>query len=414
MIADRTLPFHRIGLYDAYLATLGGGENFLAVFAELLEHELPEAEIEIITHEGNHVAIEVLAERFGVSLRRTRLRRIQPSSRRHLTPLQPVRRFFHERDISNLSSEYDLFLNNTIFSVASPASPYSIYMCMFPLTPVPWAVRERALRRWLFTPYIELRRRLYHRWVGRYDLLLANSEFTRGWIRRLWNLESEVLFPPIETQTQLRLGSKSRKILAIGRFFPGSHNKKHDILIQAFRRLRRSGLGNWELHLVGGKTPVDGTDAYLDRLRALARGQPVFFHLDAPKTHLVDLLRSSSFFWHATGFGEQPDQEPEKLEHFGMSTVEAMTHGCVPLVFRCGGQPEIIQQGINGFLWETLDELQEHTLRLAKDRKLREAVAQAAHERSQSFSRDAFRARAQDLLSKLVSLRRKAEPEPSA
>ena len=381
---------------------MGGGENFLAVFAEFLENEYPGSDIEIITHQGNQIGLPRLAQRFGVTLDRTRLRTIEPEGRSRLLPLRPLRRLVHAQDIANLSSEYDLFVNNTIFSIAPPRARRSLYMCMFPLSAAPTPAPERGGRRSLGAAYRELRHRVIRRWVGSYDLLLANSEFTRGWIRRIWELPSEVLYPPIETRPRLDLERKDRRILSIGRFFPGSHNKKHDVLIAAFRKLRAQGeLAGWELHLAGGNTRVDGTDAYLDRLRELAAGEPVHFHLDASRARLEQLLETSSLFWHATGFGEDPDLEPYKLEHFGMSTVEAMTYGCVPVVYRCGGQPEIIASGTSGFLWRTLDELAAQTRLLVADAAMRRTMAVAAHARSQDFSREAFRARARELLATL-------------
>jgi glycosyltransferase involved in cell wall biosynthesis len=389
----------RIGLYDTYLATLGGGENFLAVFAEALEDEFPAADLDILTHEEGDVSIEKLANRFGVTLNRTNIRRIPTKSRGHLKFARPLRRFLHEQDVSEISSTYDLFVNNTVYSLAPTLARHSIYVCMFPLTPEPWKLRDHKIRRRVYAPYIGLRRRLYRKWIGSYDLVVANSEFTRRWIRRLWRLDSEVLYPPIETKPQLPGDGRRNYILAIGRFFPGNHNKKHDVLIKAFRRLERAGLKGWQLHLVGGRTDIPGTDEYISGLKALARGGSVFFHFDAPRDDLERLLTSSSIFWHATGYGEDQQAEPEKLEHFGMSTVEAMTNGCVPLVFRCGGQPEIVEDGVSGCLWDSTEELENMTLRLAHDSEARVSMAKAAHKRSQFFSRDEFRRRTQRVLS---------------
>jgi len=43
------------------------------------------------------------------------------------------------------------------------------------------------------------------------------------------------------------------------------------------------------------------------------------------------------------------------LEHFGITTVEAMAAGCVPLVYDSGGQAEIVSSGYNGYrLFATL------------------------------------------------------------
>ena len=208
-----------------------------------------------------------------------------------------------------------------------------------------------------------------------------------------------MLYPPIDTRPELRVDGRRDYILAIGRFFPGNHNKKHDVLIRVFRKLERAGLKGWQLHLVGGRTDVPGTDEYISGLRALARGGSVFFHFDAPRVDLERLLNSSSLFWHATGFGEDQQAEPEKaLEHFGMSTVEAMTNGCVPLVYRCGGQPEIVEDGVSGCLWDTTEELARLTLRFANDSAERIVMAKEAHRRSQFFSREEFRRRTKQVL----------------
>jgi len=247
-----------------------------------------------------------------------------------------------------------------------------------------------------------MRAQLYRRWLGTYTRILANSEFTRGWIRRYWNLDATVLYPPIATVPELFLGRKRNAILGLGRFFPGNHNKKHDVLIDMIDRLRREGLTGWELHLAGGRTRVPGTDAYVASLRQHARDLPVHFHLDASSAELRGLFETCSLFWHATGFGENETERPEKLEHFGMSTVEAMAYGCVPVVYACGGQPEIIEHGRSGFLWHSLDELRDYSTHLAHDTSLRKEMALHAHERSKRFGRDAFRAAVRQLLRREV------------
>ena len=305
--------------------------------------------------------------------------------------------------MGRVSAEYDLFVNHTIFSVVPPRSRHSIYMCMFPLDPAPTTAAGQRSRRRLIRPYVELRRALYRRWVGRYTLLLAISEFTREWIRRYWRLESELLYPPVMTAPAMSLERKRRRILAVGRFFPGNHNKKHDVLIDAFAACRRAGLEGWELHLVGGRTAVAGTDEYIAGLAARAAGQPVHLHVDATPEVLAELQETASLFWHATGHGEDPLREPEKLEHFGISTVEAMSHGSVPLVYASGGQPEIVEDGVSGYLWTSVEELVRRTLGLVADRRRLEEMAEAAHRRSQRFGREAFRAAACPLLARLLA-----------
>ena len=73
-----------------------------------------------------------------------------------------------------------------------------------------------------------------------------------------------------------------------------------------------------------------------------------------------------------------------------MTTVEAMSAGVVPVVINCGGQKEIVSDGVNGLLWNTLDELLEKTTRLIHDEKLWEELSKNAKNRSSDFSEERF------------------------
>jgi glycosyltransferase involved in cell wall biosynthesis len=399
-------PQLRIGLYDAYLSTLGGGENLLAVLAECLEREFPRARLELLTHPPEGVGVPELMRRFGVDLRRTTLRLLPTRNRAWTGPWTPLRRVLDERDIARVTAEYDLFVNQTIFSMVPTRSRHSIYVCMFPLDPVPWALRGRRdrLGRLAASPYVALRRAVFRRFLRRYDLLLGISEYTRSWIRRFWRLDSTLLYPPAETEAELHLQAKRRRILSIGRFFPGDHNKKHGVMIDAFNALSHRGIEDWELHLVGGWTDVAGTGEYVEDLRRRAGGRRIHFHVDCSRERLRELLRTSSIFWHATGYGEDEVADPYKLEHFGVSTVEAMTHGCVPLVHDSGGQKEILEDGRSGFLWRRREELEAKTLDLVRNPALRDEMARHAHLRSQLFGREAFQATVRRLLAEVLPL----------
>jgi glycosyltransferase involved in cell wall biosynthesis len=120
-------------------------------------------------------------------------------------------------------------------------------------------------------------------WLSTYDTIVANSEYTEGWIRRRWGRDSVVLPPPIDT-TVFRPpapGTVRRPtILSVGRFFAGSHNKKHDVLIETFREMIDTGRldRDWELHLVGSRhRELPQHIEYYERLVRLAEGYPIRF-----------------------------------------------------------------------------------------------------------------------------------------
>ena len=175
-----------------------------------------------------------------------------------------------------------------------------------------------------------------------YDAILANSAYTQGWVRRLWQRGSTVLHPPV---TPMPRGEKAPMILSVGRFFlPGTgHNKKQVEMVEAFRRLCERGVSGWEYHLVGGCAPEHA--AYLDQIRAAADRLPVVLHPDATGTELSALYGRASIFWHAAGLDEDIERHPDRYEHFGIATVEAMSAGAVPVVIDAAGQIEIVEQG---------------------------------------------------------------------
>jgi glycosyltransferase involved in cell wall biosynthesis len=229
-------------------------------------------------------------------------------------------------------------------------------------------------------------------YLDTYDRVLANSRYTQGWIERLWHRPSVVLYPPVGLVDRL---DKRPVILSVGRFIlPGTgHNKKQLEMVQAFRRLvQRGGAEGWEYHLVGGCAPEHGP--YLDQIRAAAEGLPVVLHPDASGAELRQLYGRASIFWHAAGLGEHPERHPDRYEHFGITTVEAMSAGAVPVVIDAAGQMEIVEQGVSGYRFAGVDGLVAHTELLIARPEWRETLSAAAEGRARWFGWDAFVARA--------------------
>ena len=103
-----------------------------------------------------------------------------------------------------------------------------------------------------------------------------------------------------------------------------------------------------------------------------------------------EMYSKAKIYWHAAGFGEDLIRHPERAEHFGISTVEAMSHGCIPVVINAGGQKEIVNDGDNGFLWNTEDELVEKTHAIAVNKDDLKRIAERAVESSERFSNERF------------------------
>ncbi len=75
-------------------------------------------------------------------------------------------------------------------------------------------------------------------------------------------------------------------------------------------------------------------------------GERVVYHGAVGGTARTDLLGGSRALLHLIGFDEP----------FGLSVVEAMACGTPVIAYNRGSMPELIEDGVNGFLVDTLDE----------------------------------------------------------
>jgi glycosyltransferase involved in cell wall biosynthesis len=233
-----------------------------------------------------------------------------------------------------------------------------------------------------------------------YDTLIANSTFTQGWIRRWWGREATVLYPPVRLHDP---GEKGPIILGVGRFFApkAGHSKKQLEMVEAFGRLvERGGAEGWSLHLVGGCSEAD--QGYLAQVRAAAAGLPVELHIDAPGAELSDLYARASIFWHAAGLDEDVEDDPNRQEHFGISIVEAMSAGAVPVVLGQAGPAEIVEPGRSGRHFTDLDDLVDQTLALVADPAGLARLSAGAVERAAYFGLEAFAERLDSIVEKTI------------
>ena len=255
--------------------------------------------------------------------------------------------------------------------------------------------RELGLRLEGVTEYASLD------YLDTYDLICPISEFSRKWMHEYWDKDGPILYPPVGVG-EFAPGEKADIILCVGRFFgAGGHSKRHDALIDAFKQMVDEGLQGWELHLAGnrGTRPVDAE--YYAGLERAAAGAPIVLHPDLPFADLKNLYAKAAIYWHASGYGQDENKDPVKFEHFGITTVEAMAAGCVPVVINRGGQPELVTAGVDGLLWETIDELVDWTREIIADTDSRERLAEAAVESAGRFSEARFRDRLLELVASL-------------
>jgi glycosyltransferase involved in cell wall biosynthesis len=154
--------------------------------------------------------------------------------------------------------------------------------------------------------------------------------------------------------------------------------------------LSKVGSG-WRLNLIGFCTFAPKEVAYLEELRRTAKDLPVSFVVNAERGEVLRHLAEARLFWHTAGISDANETiAPAKMEHFGIATVEAMLAGCVPLVPAQGGQVEIVEHGLSGYLCRNIEELVEHSARLAADQQLLNVMGRRAADRGCMFNQSMF------------------------
>ncbi len=220
----------------------------------------------------------------------------------------------------------------------------------------------------------------------RFTAVVCNSNFTKSFIDETYGIKSQILYPPVDVE-KFSAGKKEKLIISVGHIYGHIRPKRQDVMIEAFLKISNK-LPGWKLALLG--SVHNSADEELEKLRKLADKGPVEIITDSPFSVVRDYCSRASIYWHAAGYGIDPQIEPEKAEHFGMSTVEAMAAGCVPIVFAAGGQLEIVTEAETGFVWKETQELQDKTLSITKNQSLRQKISQAAIIRSGDFSKQKF------------------------
>lgn len=392
----------KIGIYNANLHTMGGGEKHIGVVAEFLSKN---HEVEFICSED--VDKDMLCNKLNLDLSSVTIR---PMGLEH----------DHEK-YSEISAEYDFFINCTYLSTLKSQCKKSAMLIWFPriwnrkfpawVKYFTYNILNKTLFRFTNDTGIHFINRFYQsqhnfvldrEYISTYDMFIANSRYTQKWIKKEFGVDSEILYPPIDVDEFLP-GKKENIILSVGRFFVHSHNKKQLEMIQIFKELydKNPEAKKYEYHLCGSVHHDELSAEYLKRCEEEAVGYPIFIHENIAFSDLKDIYSKAKIFWHASGFGENPRKFPDRFEHFGMTTVESMAAGAVPVVIAQGGQVEIVEDGKNGFLWNSKSELINKTAKLIANEELVRELSKKAILSSKKYSKANMHLQLKSILLKL-------------
>jgi len=179
------------------------------------------------------------------------------------------------------------------------------------------------------------------------------SDFVVERIAKRWSVASQRVFPLVRPIKRLK---KRNWMLVAGRVDQWKGT------LWTMERFVEWDLPGWELH-VAGATQGSLQSDYIDQVRDFANEyENIFVHYDVDQEEMAILYGRSRILLAAKGI--LAEEHLREAEHYGMVVIEAISAGCVPLVYDLGGHKETVP---SGWRWKTADELKKMVLEIIEN-----------------------------------------------
>jgi glycosyltransferase involved in cell wall biosynthesis len=271
-------------------------------------------------------------------------------------------------------SEYDLVISSCAAEakyVRTREQTLHICYCHTPVryywTDYEWRLKNMPfgafnwLARLVFPLTVGMLRRVDYAAAQGVDVFVANSEHIKRRIKQYYHKDSTVIYPPIATESLLKLPRNAGDYyLIIGRQVA---SKRLDVAIDAFNEL-------------GLPLKVAGAGEEIARQRPRAKGNIEFLGR-------VSDAERDALFAGAKALVFPPEED------FGMVPLEAMAAGTPPIAYNSGGAPEYVIDGETGVLFdEQTGESLAEAVRRFENMKFDDAVIR---EQAKKFDAAVFR-----------------------
>lgn len=160
------------------------------------------------------------------------------------------------------------------------------------------------------------------------DVFIANSNEVRERIKKYYDKNSTVVFPPIDIDRFAKYAPNKDRggLIAVGRQVP---YKRIDLAVEAANKL-------------GADLDVYGRGPEHDRLVEMG-GETVSFRTDATDAEIAEAFGNASAFLFPAE------------EDFGIVQVEALAAGCPVIAYKKGGALDIVTDGVTGVFFDSQD-----------------------------------------------------------
>ncbi|MFH1509017.1 MAG: glycosyltransferase [bacterium] len=331
----------KVALVHDFLNQIGGAEKVLQTFHDLY----PKAPVYTMTYDK----METKGEFSNLDIKTSFIQKLPGGVKKYkwFIPLMPAA-------IEHLDlKKYDMILSDcSAFAKGIIPSTESLHIC-YCHTPTRflWSDSHKyteelnvpgIVKRVL--PIFLNRLRLWDKAAAdRVDHFIANSKFVAERIKKYYQKESDVIYPPVVTTGYPDDNKVEDYYVIVSRLRP---YKKVDLVIEAFNAL-------------GYKLKIIGTGEEMENLKKLAKPNIEFLGPVADEERNRQLANCRAFI------------NPQE-EDFGIAPVEAMAAGRPVVAYKKGGAKETVIEGKTGVFfedqtpWNLVDVIRENHEKLAK------------------------------------------------
>jgi glycosyltransferase involved in cell wall biosynthesis len=370
-----------------------GGGSYVAVKMVEALSQLPDSKVGLVSLWGTNLG--TLAESFGITLPQSKVKSFFLfESRAHREPmigtvttpylatiLMSVLRLL-QRAVENFNPDLIIF-NDDSPNLRGKFRDKEMRTLLYGHFPYACRMKYAGQRSEISSPLrraselaiMPIMKKLFETERVSVNWLVANSTVTRRYMHATFpSNDISTIFPPVDPFT-LQGHAKSNLVVSLGAIQP---NKRHQEVVEAIKMVRSS----CKCFIIGHLRDV----AYFRRLVRYIKESGMEGRVeiipDAPKRTLVQILERSKVIVH-----------PSRFEPFGISVVEGMNAGAVPVVYageNSGPWIDVVARGKFGRGYGDTEELATELADLLGNETNWRQEADAAKARGKSFSTQAF------------------------
>ena len=173
--------------------------------------------------------------------------------------------------------------------------------------------KYKGIWSWYYKPYYRLSQKFIDQIKNKNIHLIANSKYIHESLQKKFGKDSAIIHPPVELSEFTQPVSKKKKVITISRY---SQEKNLEFAIDVMKDLDVN-------YSIMGNTKTSTNEIYYENLTkkiSEQKNKTISLLKNIARKKIVDEFLESKTYFHASP------------ETFGISVIESMASGCVPIV----------------------------------------------------------------------------------